>query len=631
MPAISSRLNKYLFPALAFVLPFSLYFATAARDIFWLDSAEFVVITAVNGLVHPPGYPLLLILTQLIAGIPLFSLPFRLNLLAAFFAALSCLVLFVFLFRITKERFVSLLGTLVWAICWELWQQATAIEVYGLEVLLLGLALLIADSYARTGSVRLLLLLAFVLSLNLAHHLFFIFWLPAIILIIYPGMRQPLNKQSILLLLLLLLAGPLLYLTLLLRNQNAPSWAGITGLSELFDYITARIYRYRLFAGKGGYIATQFAELPKILFQQFTIFWLLLIPGIVNLLKTERRLLFGLLTGILISAPAALLYNIPDKEGYFLPVYFGFAIIIGAGIYYLWRRHRVITGVSLGLFLILALFSSYPKQNRSRLSAVADLGKAVISELPDGAILFTDDYSLLHAINYLNLGPDSSRRITVISQYHLSFPWYLKQLSRQLPVPAAAFSFAEELWRQPVKPSDAQFGELARSRAEQIMEILITGLLPRPIYYFPQNFTTLLENWHTYHLKLHGLTYEFRPSADTLLDFSFDLKFPGPERYCATRFYDSYTVDLCRRFAATVNRRGMLKFAKDDVAGAMQDFNLSLKYFPDYPAAIENKGLVFALKNVPDSARFYLNRFLILDPQSPETEKVRFYLNRLGP
>ena len=65
-------------------------------------------------------------------------------------------------------------------------------------------------------------------------------------------------------------------------------------------------------------------------------------------------------------------------------------------------------------------------------------------------------------------------------------------------------------------------------------------------------------------------------------------------------------------------------------AGAIRDFNLGLEYFPDYPSAIEDKGIVFYYSNQPDSARYYLKRFVILDPQSPEIPKVRQVLAQLG-
>ncbi|MCX7732905.1 MAG: DUF2723 domain-containing protein [candidate division WOR-3 bacterium] len=626
---IGLPVRRYLLPLSAFLLPFALYFATTARDIFWLDSAEFAVVTAVNGLAHPPGYPLLLWVLKAAGLVPFLSLPFRLNLVSSLFAAGSCLVLFLLLDRLTRNPVASLLGALVWAVSWELWQQATAIEVYSLHTVLVALLLLVATIHAETGSMRSLLLIFFLLGLGIAHHLFIIFWIPSLMVIALTGPKRPLLR-SLPAGIALLLLGPLLYFSLLFRSQDPPGWAGVNSLSDLLGYVTARIYRYRFLAGGTGYLATQFRDLPKILFQQFTIFWLLLIPGVIGMLKSHRRLCWGFFTGVLTAGPAVLLYNIPDKEGYFLPVWLICALFIGSGIHYLSRIKRTPVTIAIAILTVLQTVYFYPRQDRSHLTSLSDLTQAVNAELPENAVLFTDDYSLFQAINWLNIHSRPEDRLTVISQYHLTLPWYLRQLGRNLPVPEAALATAESLWNTPVRTSDIRFGELARRRTEEIMATIISSLRGKRAFFFPQNFTTLLENWQGWQCKFNGMTYELVSPTDTLPAPPESLHLPGPERYQTSRFYDPLTVDLCRRFAATVNRRGMLKYARGDASGAIADFNRSLQYYPEYPSAIENKGLVFAFEGKPDSARHYLRRFLELEPDSPEREKVKLILSRLG-
>ncbi len=623
-------LRRYLLPLFAFLLPFALYFATTARDIFWLDSAEFVVVTANNGLAHPPGYPLLLWILKAASLIPVLSLPFRLNLISSLFAAASCLVLFLSLHRLTRNPVASLLGALLWAASYELWQQATAIEVYSLHTLLVALLLLLATVRAQTGSIRSLLLIFFLLGVGIAHHLFIIFWIPGLMVIAITSARRSILRTLPAGIALLLL-GPLLYFSLLFRSQDPPGWAGVYNISDLLAYITARIYRYRFLAGGTDYLATQLGDLPGMLFRQFTVFWLLLIPGIIGMLKSHRRLFWGFFTGVLTAGPAVLLYNIPDKEGYFLPVWFVCALLIGYGLHYLFSRVKP-TPVAITIAILIAAQTVYfyPRQDRSHLTSLADLAQAVNAEMPENAILFTDDYSLFHGINWLNLHSGPEDRILIVSQYHLTLPWYLRQLMRNLPVPEAVLTTAEDLWTNPVRTSDIRFGETARRTAEEIMANLVSGLKGKRVFFFPHNFTTLLENWQGWRVKFNGLTYELLPANDTLPAPPESLHLPGPERYQTLRFYDPLTVDLCRRFAATVNRRGMLKYARGDAGGAVADFNWSLQYYPDYPAAIENKGLVFAFEGQPDSARHYLCLFLELEPNSPEREKVKLILGRLG-
>jgi len=101
-------------------------------------------------------------------------------------------------------------------------------------------------------------------------------------------------------------------------------------------------------------------------------------------------------------------------------------------------------------------------------------------------------------------------------------------------------------------------------------------------------------------------------------------------RYRSILYRDIETQDVCRRLAATASRRGILRFAAGNNSEAIRDFDLALQYFPDYPQAVENKGIVFYFSGQPDSARLYLERFIELEPTSPELPKVRGILARLG-
>ncbi len=630
MPGFRLKWQVPLYPLLALLVPFTLYLFTTARDIYWFDSAEFVVITRSFGLAHPPGYPLLLNILHLFSLIPLFALPFRLNLVSGMFAALSAFFVFLTAHQLTKNRFTALLGALIWAGGYELWRQATAIEVYTLQTLLVSILFYTTLRYYELGSPQDFLLFAFFFGLGLANHLFVIFLLPAFLILLYLRIRYGSNPRILVLSVAFLFLGPLVYLTLLFRNQNPPSWAGINNLADLFEYLSGRIFRYRLFAGARRYLLTQIKDLPGILFQQFTIFWLIFPPGILYLVKKNRPVLFTIFALSFLTILPTLTYNIPDKEGYFLPAYFGFVLIITCGISYPGKYSKIPVRPLLALIWVVTIAIFYTRQNRSHFHGLTDLVRAVRKELPADAILLTDDYSLFHGVNYLNLISAPEEKITVISHYHLVFPWYLKQLETEIPVPKSAFELARNLWDQPVRLSDTRFGEMAKTTSEQIALTLIQALVDRKVHYFPQDFTTFLENWHSYRLKLRGLTYELRPVTDTTFEPDFPLHFPGPERYNTKKHFDLLTQDLCRRFAATVNRRGMLKYAKGDPDGAISDFNLSLKYYPDYPSAIENKGMVFAFEGKADSARFYLNRFLQIAPGSPETDKVKSILYRLG-
>jgi hypothetical protein len=189
-------------------------------------------------------------------------------------------------------------------------------------------------------------------------------------------------------------------------------------------------------------------------------------------------------------------------------------------------------------------------------------------------------------------------------------------------------SLARGLWQNPSRVDDAASGEQAKATSIQVMSLLAHDWLPScRIFWFPADFSDWPQDSNGLRLTVRGLSYEIG-ARDTIPDLDSPL-LPS-SRHRSTLYHDLETQDLRRRMAATASGRGILRFAADNSAVAIEDFDLALQYFPDYPQAVENKGIVFFFSNRPDSARYYLNRFTMLEPTSPEMPKVSGFLARLG-
>jgi hypothetical protein len=637
--------ERYGFPILAGVLPLALYIGTACRDIFWVDSTEFMLVGRFLTLSHPPGYPLLTLITRLVSLVPVLALPFRLNLVAALAAAGSCLFAYFIVVELSRDRLAGLCSALVWAVSFELWQQATALEVYSFQVLLLSVLLLAMVKWhsmevrstkdkgqsAETTDARWLLLAFFAFGLALCNHTPIVLWIPSLLILLWASPARPGPRVlGFGFLLTAMAVGLYGYVPLRASAPVGQFWTGINSLSDLFQFVSGRMYRYRLFGGGSRYLGGQVLGLPALLGKQFLAAWLLVIPGAILLWRSRRSLLVALLLGAAVVTFAAAAYHIPDKEGYLLPAYFAILIVIGCGLAYLLKsRLRPAAVPAAAVLVALPIVLFFPVQNRSRLHGLSDFSRAVLDPLPANSVLFTDDYSLFQGARWQQSIDGRRPDVLVVSQYYLAVPWYLDQLGRSAHVPDAAASAARRLWQNSGRMSDVQFGEAAKAASRQAMLLLVQDWLPaRRVFWVPGNFSDWLQEWNGLRLTMRGLCYEIA-AQDTLPDL--DSPLPSPGRYRATLHRDLETQDLCRRFAATACRRGIIRFASNANADAIRSFDLALRYFPDYPQAIENKGIVFFFSSQPDSARFYLNRFITLDPQSPEIPKVRQILARLGP
>jgi tetratricopeptide (TPR) repeat protein len=612
-------------PVLSFAFPLALYLLTACRDIYWMDSTELALCGRFLLVAHPPGYPLLTLLVRSASLVS--AAPLALNLVSALAAAGSCLALFFIVHVLTRDDLSALAAALIWSVSFELWQQATALEVYSLHVMLAGLVLLACLSWRDTGSGRYLLAAGFATGLALANHLTVVLLVPSLLLLVlWPGRRISLRLAfGVALCACLPLA---LYLVVPLRGYPGRygGWGGVQSLGELLSFVSGRIYRYRLLSGSDAGMPGGLAALPPLFGRQFLVGWLLVAVGVASLVRRQIRLLAALLGGIVLVSGFALVYNIPDKEGYFLTAYFLCAVLAGVGIHALsstrLRRAAPVLGLALAAVQLLLHF---PRQDRSDHRALSELGRAAAAEIPAGAILLSDDYSLVQALRWL----DAEEPLTfeVVSEHHLAFPWYLDWLSTRLPIPAEAKRLASALWSEP-QPGGVRFGELASRTVRQAGRKLVWAWRPRRVFWLPKDFGEWPDYREGHRLVTRGLTSEFDAPDSALPVLPGLTALPAPA-LCRQATGDDYAEDACRRYAAALNRRGILRFARDDAPGAQADFDRALAYYPDYPGAIENKGLVFYLSGEPDSARLYLERFARLDPSSPEMQRVRSLLEGL--
>lgn len=558
-------------------------------------------------------------------------MPFRMNLVSSLAAAGSCLFVFLTVSKTTGNRPAGLFAALAWGFSFELWSQATALEVYALNALLLSAAIYAVSIWAEEGRFGSLALAAFAIGLGLANHLTIVLWLPGLLVAASQRPFHRLGRGHLLTILLLVLAGPALYAAVpfLSRPDQLGSWGGITSLSALYQFITGRTYQYRIQGGVPGYLGRQLALLPGLLGKQFLASWLLVIPGVAWCLDENRRLGLALFLSFVLCTGFAVAYNIPDKEGFYLPAYLAVVLCIGLGFARVTSKRR--TGLALAGFalLLLPLALYYQSQDRHRLRGLRDLSESLIAEVPEGSVLFTDEYSSTHGLRWL-FAERAHEQFLVVNEHLLAFPWYLEALSRRAAVSELTFDLARQLWQAKVR--GARFGELAKSTTQQIKLLLVREWIgTRPLFWMPAEFHSWSETWQEYGLRLQGLTYQITTEESRNSGYiPHEFSFPGPDRYRTTEFRDAETQDLCRRFAAAANRRGILRFSVGDGPGAIADFNLALNYFPGLFSAIENKGIVFFYSDQPDSARHYLNAYLKTSPNEQEAAKVRAFLKRLG-
>jgi hypothetical protein len=328
-------------------LAFGLYWMTAAPGLTWshfgADGGDLLVAAAVNGVPHPSGYPLYLLLLQgwlrlghLIG--PQVEIAYWGNRLSALCVAGSvafAVASAASLLRSLPLRWLwAALAGMAWAVTPLAWSQALITEVYGLHALLiaaLGWAVLAQRLPAAS--------VGFLLGLGAAHHLTSLLLWPAI----FYWRLQALPRRSWLLEaasmagIAILVALPL-YLRLVwvvTSAAEAPpvAWGYPRDLTGLWWLVSGAAYRAYLFEMTPLQYAGRLAALARLLIEQFTPVGLAIVIGGFALWDRHRPFLRnGALLWVLPLSLYAAGYNTVDSYIYLLPVSWLATLMLAQGL-----------------------------------------------------------------------------------------------------------------------------------------------------------------------------------------------------------------------------------------------------------------------------------------------------------
>ena len=255
----SSSRKLQLDLVLAFLLAcgvFILYTRTLVPSVLDGDQGEFQYIPSVLGIPHPSGFPLYLLLGRLWSALPIGTLAYRMNLLSAFFGALTVAALYLAL-RSQKLLLLASLGaSLTLALIPQFWEYSTVAAVYRLHDFLIVLLFAFLAQWEAARNWHWLELAALAFGLDLANHLTIVFFAPATLVLVLMVSGRALFKEIRViitagLLLLLPLAlyvyFPLRGLQLLTNNFVLPGWnlAVAQGIvSPFYDGSPTGVFQY---------------------------------------------------------------------------------------------------------------------------------------------------------------------------------------------------------------------------------------------------------------------------------------------------------------------------------------------------------------------------------------------------
>jgi tetratricopeptide (TPR) repeat protein len=465
--------------------------------------------------------------------------------------------------------------------------------------------------------------------------------------------RWPSPRMGLLMAGLLLL--PLtLYAVLAIRSRFAPllDLGDPETLGRLVAHVSGRQFRYRLAGAEAGYVAEELARFGSTIVREWPFYLLALaLLGMIALAREPRRgrrVLAGLALLGGLTAAHAIVYRIPDKEPYFLPLHAVLALFAGAGAGWMvalsgrWaiRRRLPLKPAIAQVVMATALVAMVLSPGIPNLRAAdhhADrslrhLAEEVMRRTPPGSLIIADDTSLAFALLHLGTesgGASTAGDRTVIAQYFLPLPWYQEQVA----------DLAPDLGPTASRLAAARTGLRGRAlgdRMAQDARALAAGLARRAldagrdVFLTFHDFAPERPSFEGLPLLDRGLVYRVEaPEPETAATSSPAAEIPDADfaslpAYTSGRRLTKEERSLAHRFASTANRTGIASVRAGDPARAEREFDKALALDSLYAEAWLNRGLLRAdyLRD-PAGAESDWSRYLTIAGDARDAAAVR--------
>ena len=426
------------------------YALTLSPTVAWVnlgeDSGDLLAASVTLGIPHPTGYPLFVLLGRVATFLPLGSLAFRINLIAALAAAASVYFVVRLACALAPEgargaggAFCAAACALLYASSRGAWSQSVLAEVYTLNAAFLGAILWLLVEAEREGDLRRLLLAAYLFGLGLTNHLLLLAVSPALLVVTWRlAHERRIGLLGAVLLPVLIFWGVTLDLFLPVRAAQNPefSWGSPSTPGQLWWVLSGAQYARNFFARDLPGAVRHL--LPGRWVMDFG--WGLLILGIGVAVAAIRRPAGAGAVWLALLASLVLLsvYAIGDDVGYWMPAGLIGAGLAGAGWASLWqglpssRPARAAVALLLLLAVGLGFFSSWRKVDASGDLTPYLYAQRNLSSVEPNALIVSEYDGRTFALWFYQATDfkKSHPEVVVAYKYLLVWPWYLHHLAR---------------------------------------------------------------------------------------------------------------------------------------------------------------------------------------------------------
>jgi hypothetical protein len=635
-----TRLVRKYYAGIISLFIFIVYLFTLARSVMEIDSGELAAVQSTLGIAHPTGYPLFVMIGHLLLKIPLpFSTIYKTNLFAAFWCALGIWILIKSVSLVlNKQNFTNdqaikpkqkkntkqsaapavvnskeyiivstVCAGLILAFSKTFWDQSTSVEVYSMQVFLIGLIIYVSlrTYFSANNKLTDWCLFGFVLALGFSNHMTTLLLLPFPAILFFQKEKFTLSalKKIFFALAVFIPTLILIYSYLPIRASQNPvmNWGNPINLDNFLRHVSGKQYRVWLFSSLdaakkhlGDYLASFPGESGYIG----------LIAGIIGIFysfKKDRKIFSALAVTFILAVLYSVNYDIADLASYFVTSYIIFSFFIAYGfiklITFLRDKFKkeffaIAAAVIISLF---PLILNYADTNESDVHIYEDYTRAILNKADKNSIVFSYQWDYFTAAAYYFQNVENYRKdVVIIDKELLRRSWYYNQLKRNYPDLFSNMETEVSNFLTAVKPfeQDEQFDSgTIESCYRSVMTNLISSNIEKRSYYIgPELFQNEMQRGEfslpsgyqiTPDLFLFKVSKgnDYVPSPDP----DFTIRFPNKHNHYIDFIENTVAGMLAYRAYYE------LQFNKPDRAKIY--INKIRKDFPDYqlPSDLANK------------------------------------------
>ena len=561
---IFSARRGYLSP-LVFLVPFGVYLATMCPVVYLGDSGELTAAAFSLGIPHASGYPLYTLIGKLFCLIPLGNIGFRMNVMSAFFAALTVWLVYSFVKKQWDSAWGGLVGGLVLAFLPVFWSQTVSAEVYSLHVFFTALLIRLLWWWDETREFFLLVLCVFVTGISFDNHMQTVMLAPAVLFLVFSGDRKSaLNPGRFCVLTVFFLSALSLYLLLPVRTNAGAAihWGDPNTLARFWAHVSASAHRHGHVLNKtpAEYLSRS-VDTFRFVWSQFGVILFLSVWGWVKLSSGRWKTFFVLVVAF--DVMYAVFLNIVSLEvtAFTLPSSVVLAMLAGGGaaeILRSARRHvgsrpwyRPVSGAACCLIPVLGLLLNFGLCDQGRNYTAYEHAVNIFRTLPEGSALFAEGDNFIFPIAYGRMVEGMRADVTVYDRFNLIFKMPGNSLPPHSPSPS---------WTR---------------RRNALEKRLIVDRWPSPVHYavFGAYAVSLPEGFE---FVPHGILHRIVGKGDRM----DPAQLAGIWRYYSREsFYDDFHRDFMNRQVAAFFylSRGKAHVLRGHVARGLKDMALASK------------------------------------------------------